>query len=323
MSNHPAQDYTYEILELDSFNLATIRTTSYDSLTLDWNLQLTADDSDGTIEKFVADNIHVAIDQFDLDRQAAPNVTLGTKVAGRWKPKQRDTHPVYNFLTKYVDSYDSETNDLITTHFSVRDLTDSEKQEVYSTLTVDRDAFEINLQREHRLDSVQQVFRGLDVEMAAAWDGSPGAAFDWNVNKISGHGIRYVERMDVGTYRAYFDVPVHGAKYSVTTGIGGEDYSGAGASPRQLAVRELDSAYVEVHCERTDDAVNEDNDYFSIHVHPGDASLSDSERLQAIEFEAQNYFDFNDSVSTTLRTVLNISDSDYAMFFVDTPFRSE
>ena len=58
------------------------------------------------------------------------------------------------------------------------------------------------------------------------------------------------------------------SKYTVTTSVGSENYGGVGASPRTVSVLigSQTVSTVDVICERTDDAVNADNEYMSIFV---------------------------------------------------------
>ena len=313
-----AQDYTYRVLSVDSSGSSIIRITSYDSLDLDWDLQLRAGDSDGSIAAFVDTVIDHTIHHWAVEREAVPVVTINTPVADRWKPRTTGAFPSYNFLTQYVDSYDSETNDLITTLYSVRNLSPSEKISVYDELVTPRDILLRNLGTSNRLDSAEQYFQVSNAMIkSAAWDGSTGASFDWSNDQISERGIRTVERQAEGHFRVYFETPIAAAKYTAVTGIGDQKYSGAGSSPRQLTVIARDSAYVDVHCERTDDAVGEDNGFFSVHIHPGSLSLTPEQSLLAVRYEEKDGFEFNDSVCTALRTILSINDSDFAALMVE------
>ena len=150
-----AQDYTYRVLSVDSSGSSIIRITSYDSLDLDWDLQLRAGDSDGSIAAFVDTVIDHTIHHWAAQREAVPVVTINAPVADRWKPRTTSAFPSYNFLTQYVDSYDSETNDLITTLYSVRSLTDSEKAETYANLSVSRADMFQNLLDNGYLNSIE------------------------------------------------------------------------------------------------------------------------------------------------------------------------
>ena len=69
-----------------------------------------------------------------------------------------------------------------------------------------------------------------------------------------------------GIYRVTFTTAFASDAYTVTCGVGSTDYSGTGASPREVSILARNAAYVDVICERSDDAVNEDNAYMSLIV---------------------------------------------------------
>ena len=106
------------------------------------------------------------------------------------------------------------------------------------------------------------------VQVYASWDGSTAGAYDWSTDELSSFGVDSVSRIQEGSFRVYFDTPFTDSNYTVTTGVGAENYGGTGASPRQLTVirSQMTPDYVTVHCERTDDAVDEDNEYLSVIV---------------------------------------------------------
>ena len=98
----------------------------------------------------------------------------------------------------------------------------------------------------------------------ASWNGS--SSFNWANDRIASSGISDVTRVKKGVYRVSFSSNFASSNYTVTTGVGSEDYSGVGASPRTLSVllETQTEGTVDVICERADDAVNEDNAYMSI-----------------------------------------------------------
>ena len=100
----------------------------------------------------------------------------------------------------------------------------------------------------------------------ASWNGS--ASFDWGTDRIASSGVSSVTRVKKGVYRVSFSSNFASSNYTVTTGVGSEDYSGINASPRSLSVllETQTPSTVDVICERSDDAVNEDNAYMSIIV---------------------------------------------------------
>ena len=100
----------------------------------------------------------------------------------------------------------------------------------------------------------------------ASWDGSTAGSFNFSTDGVASYGISGVTRLDVGKYRVDFTTDFADANYTVTTGCGTTDYSGAGASPRTVSILSRTASSVTVLCERTDDAVNEDNEYISVMV---------------------------------------------------------
>ena len=100
----------------------------------------------------------------------------------------------------------------------------------------------------------------------ASWDGSTAGSFNFSTDGVASYGISGVTRLDVGKYQVDFTTDFADANYTVTTGCGTTDYSGAGASPRTVSILSRTASSVTVLCERTDDAVNEDNEYISVMV---------------------------------------------------------
>ena len=108
---------------------------------------------------------------------------------------------------------------------------------------------------------------GLGFKIAhASWNGS--SSFDWANDEIASLGVANVTRESKGIYRVTFSENFSSSKYTVTTSVGSDNYSGAGASPRTLSIllESQTTSSVDVICERTDDAVNVDNEYMSIIV---------------------------------------------------------
>ena len=141
-----AQDYTYEVLGVDSSGEATIQLTSYDSLQHTIWYQLSPGDSDGTIADVVKSSAGRAVIKWAEEREVTPSITIGTPVSTRYKTlSESNEKPLVNILTKLVESTDSETADEIVTTYSVRDLTPAEKSEVYQNLAVSREDIWLNL----------------------------------------------------------------------------------------------------------------------------------------------------------------------------------
>ena len=100
----------------------------------------------------------------------------------------------------------------------------------------------------------------------ASWDGTTAGSFNFSTDGVASYGISGVTRLDVGKYRVDFTTDFADANYTVTTGCGTTDYSGTGASPRTVSILSRTASSVTVLCERTDDAVNEDNEYMSVMI---------------------------------------------------------
>ncbi len=110
---------------------------------------------------------------------------------------------------------------------------------------------------------------GLGFKIAhASWDASAGNSFNWATDEIASLGVSNVVREKKGVYRVTFSQNFSSANYTITASTGSEDYNGVGASPRTLSVllESQTASSVDVVCERTDDAVNEDNAYMGIIV---------------------------------------------------------
>ena len=110
---------------------------------------------------------------------------------------------------------------------------------------------------------------GLGFKIAhASWDASAGNSFNWATDEIASLGVSSVVRVKKGVYRVTFSQSFSSTNYTITTGTGSGDYGGIGASPRTLSVllESQTASSVDVVCERTDDAVNEDNSYMGIIV---------------------------------------------------------
>jgi len=111
---------------------------------------------------------------------------------------------------------------------------------------------------------VDDAISALPTMIHASWNASTGAAFDFANDGIASSGVSSVTRTAEGKYRVTFTNAFASNAYTVTCGQGSTDYSGSGASPREVSILSRDAAYVDVICERSDDAVNEDNFYMSV-----------------------------------------------------------
>ena len=156
-----AQDYTYEVLAVDSSGEAMIQLTSFDSLQHTMWYQLSPGDSDGTIADVVKDRASFAVMKWAEEREATPSITIGTPVSTRYKTLSESDKPLVNILTKLIESTESETADEIVTTYSVRDLTSEEKTEVYQNLSISREDIWLNLLEAGLIDSASSIL-GID-----------------------------------------------------------------------------------------------------------------------------------------------------------------
>lgn len=252
-----------------------------------------------------------------LDRDSdAPSFNdsefVGETYNFRYKTSAVDSFPDYNPLTSKVVLGRTEDADTITTTYTVTALDSVEKVTLYEDLSMDRLSVIEKVRAAGNFDSAQNTFSRREI-YHASWDASAGGSFDWSTDQIAAGGIKTVERVAEGTYRVVWATPQSSANYTVTTGIGNENYGGAGASPRQLTVISRATDSLQVHCERTDDAVDEDNAYMSVMMMSNDVN-----DIANTTWEEANTFTYNDAAMTKLQTMLGLSnDSDFVNFLVN------
>ena len=233
-----------------------------------------------------------------------------------YKPTSVEVKPSYNPQTHKLVSYDSEGTDAIVTKYNVVALTDIEKAGYRSTFSISRQGLYNRLQKSGDLVKVHRKLGSGD-DVSASWDASAGAAFDFSTDGIASYGVNTVERVAEGTYRVVFADAYDDANYTVTTGVGAENYDSAGASPLQLSLISRAADSLQVHCERTDDASDEDNAYMAVQVSkPG---TYDSAEL---EFLVGGNFGLADVVIEEIQTILGYAtdsagDSDYLTYLRD------
>jgi hypothetical protein len=230
---------------------------------------------------------------------------IGDSFSFTYKPSTTDSVPEFNSLTQYLTSYESEGPTEIRTKYTVEDLDSAQKESVYSQVSIDKSAMWQKLRNAGHLTKVLRGLGGGD-DVNASWDGSAGAGYTWGAGQINSYGVDSVSREAEGTYRVHFAYPYPDSNYTVSTGVGAENYSGTGASPRQLTVTARTPDYVEVHCERTDDAVDEDNAYMSVQV----SNAQDWDQNE-IEFIHGDIFTVGDSLMDEVQTILSLNDSDF------------
>jgi hypothetical protein len=224
----------------------------------------------------------------------------------RYKPITQDVKPTVNPLRFKVVQYDSEGADEIRKKFNIVALDSSELTLVREQQILNKGDIELKLFNSGNWDSVQLVL-GAGDPVSASWDASAGGAFDFTTDAIASYGVKTIERVSEGTYRVIPLVPFDNADYTVTTAVGAEDYAGTVSSPRQLALISRAADSFQVHCERTDDAVDEDNSYMAVIVAP----FGGTDRAE-ISWRHQVSFSMSDSVTQTIQSVLGYNDSDMA-----------
>jgi hypothetical protein len=303
-----AQDYTYEVTRIDSSGLATITMTSYDSLEYFTGMKVNASTTDSDVVKFVESRVENALEKW-ADQRATPTITIGS-AALRFRNRITNEEPDYNYLTQKSVPYETIDSDTITVNYSLTSLNDSEKAEVYSNLFLSRASLWNRLEEDNRLDS---VLSGLKVPMGAhaTWDASAEGSFDWSTDRISSRNVSNVERVSAGRYKVHFKNALPDTGYTAVCTTGSTDYSGYGASTRNLSVMNRTTDYLEVICERSDDAVNEDNFYNSVLIVNADDEHYDSHGINILH---QERFQFGDAITKKIQTILGKNDSDMAVY---------
>ena len=304
-----AQNYTYEVTNVDSSGIATITMTSYDSLQYFTGMRVHAGTSDSDVVEFVESRVEDALSKW-ADQRATPTITIGSETTLRYRNRVFGEVPDYNYLTHKIDSAETIDSYAITTTYNSTPLNDSEKAEVYSNVFATRASLWNKLDEDGRLDS---VLAGMNVPIGAhaTWDASAGVSFDWSTDKISSRNVANVERVSTGRYKVHFINDLPDSNYSTLCTAGSTDYSGSGSSPRNLSVMNRNTDYVEVICERSDDAVNEDNFYNSVMVINAQDNHFDS---HGININHQERFYFKESITKKIQLILGKNDSDMAAY---------
>lgn len=302
-----AQNYTYEVTAVDSSGIAAITLTSYDSLQYFTGMRIHEGTVDSDVTVFVKSRVEDALSKW-ADRRATPTITVGSETTLRYRTKIFGETPDYNYLTHKIVSAETIDSFNITTLYNAIALNDSEKAEVYSGVFADRARLWNKLDEDGRLDS---VLSGLNVPIGAhaTWDASAEGSFDWSTDKISSRNVENVERVSTGRFKVHFINDLPDTSYSTLCTAGSTDYSGSGSSPRNLSVMNRTTDYVEVICERSDDAVNEDNFYNSVMVINAQDDHFDS---HGININHQERFYFRESITQRIQSILGKNDSDMA-----------
>jgi hypothetical protein len=148
-----AQDYTYEVTNIDSSNLATITMTSYDSLQYFTGMRVDASTTDSDVSRFVVGKISDALAKWS-DQRATSSITVGSATSMRYRTRIENSEPYYNPLTHKLVSSETIDSDTITVNYTPTALSDSEKSIVYSNLTTAKDVLWTNLLEGGHVDSV-------------------------------------------------------------------------------------------------------------------------------------------------------------------------
>jgi hypothetical protein len=283
--------------------------TSYDSLEYFTGMKVNASTTDSDVVRFVESRVENALEKW-ADQRATPSITVGSETSLRYRNRVTNEEPDYNYLTRKLVPYTTVDSDTVTIDYTITPLNDSEKAEVYSTLFTSRASLWNRLEEDNRLDS---VFNGLNIPIGAhaTWDASAGGSFDWSTDNISSRNVSNVERVSTGRYKVHFANTLPDTGYSAVCTTGSTDYSGNNASPRNLSVMNRTTDYIEVLCERSDDAVNEDNFYNSVLIVNLDDDRFDS---HGINFKHQENFQFGDAITKKIQTILGKNDSDMAVY---------
>ena len=306
-----AEDYTYEVLGVDSSGEARIQLTSFDSLQQFVFYRLSPGDSDGTIADVVKQNGAFAMMKWAEEREATPTITIGTPVSTTYKPmSESNEKPLVNFLTKQVSTSESETASAIITTYSAVSLTTEQKEVVYTGMSLDREQLWQKLRSGNHIDTVLSALN-IRQPIHASWDATTAGSYNWDNDKIASLNVDSVSRVETGRYRVHFTNPMDDSNYSVFCTVGSTDYSGSGASPRNLSVIDRTPNYVEVLCERSDDAVNEDNFFNSVAISANKDAEEDSD---FIELYNRSSFNFRDGIVQSIKTIIGKNDSDFAEF---------
>ena len=234
---------------------------------------------------------------------------VGSSFNLRYRLDSSEATPEFNPFTQKIVVGQSQTADYNVETFTVVQLDSDERVSVRNETQYERLALMTVLKDAGKLDSAISYFSDREI-YHAAWDGSTAGSFDWANDEIASGGIKNVERLSQGTFRVHLATPQQSANYTVTTGVGNEDFSGAGASPRQvtLLTDQKTAEYFTVNCERTDDAVNEDNEYISVMMMPTDVIDSANS-----EWADAAIFYHTGPALKKLKTMLNVNDSDLAV----------
>ena len=304
-----AQNYTYCVTSVDSSGIAAITLTSHDSLQYFTGMRVHEGTTDADVVTFIKTREEDALSKW-ADKRATPTITVGTDYTLRYRTRVVNAVPEYNYLTHKIVSSETIDSDNITTDYTPTPMNDSEKAEVYSTVFTTRASLWNKLDEDGRLDS---VLSGLKVPLGAhaTWDASAGGSYDWSTDKISSRNVSNVERVSTGRYKVHFTNTFLDSNFSTLCTAGSTDYSGYGASTRNLSVIDRTPNYVEVLCERSDDAVNEDNFYNSVLVVNAEDDHFDSHGINILH---QENFYFRDAITQKIQTILGLVDSDMAEY---------
>ena len=323
-------DYSWEVVKIATANQSmTVRYTTADSdlpdLVRRYPLQPTDYDSasitaiaEGTAAEYSILTQWQDIRNAETDNPSFSDSAFVGKInSTRYKPATSDPsvdNP--NVQLFKVVSADSEGPEEIRRTYTLTALDSDEKVAVRNSTIITPAQLWNHMEEKSLVDAhgpalgFNETSLG-EVVASASFDATGGAAFDFTTDQFSSFGVDSVSRTAEGIFVVTFDTPISDG-YTVVTGAGDQDYSGAGASPRQTAVIAQDSNSVTILCERTDDAVNEDNGYISLAVL---APKSDAGRgaltNDNILFMLKSTIGFGDEYANALQASLSLNDSDF------------
>lgn len=275
-----------------------------------------------------------AILQWDILDQASDNFPtfsdsafIGVVNSARYKPRISSGELIPDVFNRQLFKYtyrDSENDDATVT-IPVRVALDSDEKITFRSATEIGNLTLWNYLKsdanDDTLDSYGPVIgfssnTGAEMVAQASFDASAAGSFNWSTDEISSFGVSSVTRTGTGVFQVNFSTPLTDLNYTVITGVGDQDYSGVGSSPRQVTITNRTASSVTLVVERTDDAVNDDNGYIAIAVYDASSSEYASISKKGVEFMLGYPIVFGDSCANELQSSLSLNDSDFVTWML-------
>lgn len=300
---------------------------------------LTTDQYDSTsVASVITDNARNIVSAWDqaIEKSTAADSAginvldiINLTASDRYKPTVFGTPNVpfvdYNPLTFKDSASTSEDSYAITTSYAVVALDSAGKVTARSQTAIEVKTLLTAVSNNTAAMAALgfETTTGSHVVAHTSFDASAGAGFNYTNDKFDDFGVDSVSRLGTGEFKVTFSEPMPNANFTAITGVGDQDYGGAGASPRQVAVIARDSSSVTILCERTDDAVNEDNAYMSVAVlgsYGGDSVTATFGEVTARNLQYLSAVDeiaFGEAGLTRVQSALGYNDSDFAQWMLD------